>query len=91
MAGGLAAASFARTTWHLYLTQGALVGLGTGLVYVPSMAILSQWFLKRRSLYVYFKDNLPIASSNWVKDKPGYRAMCCSCCQNAAMLTPKYT
>lgn len=59
MAGGLAAASFATATWHLYLTQGALVGLGTGLVYIPSMAILSQWFLKRRSLYVYYRTFSP--------------------------------
>ena len=48
--GGFVAASFATRIWHLYLSQGALIGLGVGFVYVPSIAILSQWFEKRRSL-----------------------------------------
>ncbi|KIW28151.1 uncharacterized protein PV07_07833 [Cladophialophora immunda] len=48
--GGFIAASFATRIWHLYLSQGALVGLGVGFVYVPSIAVLSQWFARRRSL-----------------------------------------
>ncbi|KIW11145.1 hypothetical protein PV08_10445 [Exophiala spinifera] len=48
--GGFIAASYASRIWHLYLSQGALVGLGVGFVYVPSIAVLSQWFAKRRSL-----------------------------------------
>ncbi|KAL6241341.1 hypothetical protein RBB50_011814 [Rhinocladiella similis] len=48
--GGFIAASFASHIWHLYLSQGALVGLGVGFVYVPSIAVLSQWFARRRSL-----------------------------------------
>lgn len=48
--GGFIAASFASRIWHLYLSQGALVGLGVGFVYVPSIAVLSQWFARRRSL-----------------------------------------
>jgi MFS family permease len=47
---GFIAASFARRTWHLYLTQGVLVGFSVGFTYIPSMAILSQWFQRRRSL-----------------------------------------
>ncbi|KAF2003607.1 MFS transporter, MCP family, solute carrier family 16, member 6 [Amniculicola lignicola CBS 123094] len=43
-------ASFATVVWHLYVTQGALVGCGIGLMIVPSMAILSQWFSKKRSV-----------------------------------------
>ena len=43
-------ASFAREAWELYLSQGALVGFGVGFVSIPSMAILPQWFDKRRSL-----------------------------------------
>jgi MFS family permease len=50
LGGGFIAASFASQTWHLYLTQGALVGIGVGFVYVPSLPVLSQWFQKRRSL-----------------------------------------
>jgi MFS family permease len=48
--GGFLAASFATLIWHLYLTQGILVGFGVGFTYIPSIAILSQWFSKRRSL-----------------------------------------
>ncbi|EXJ57509.1 hypothetical protein A1O7_07857 [Cladophialophora yegresii CBS 114405] len=48
--GGFIAASFAWRIWHLYLSQGVLVGLGVGFVYVPSIAVLSQWFGRRRSL-----------------------------------------
>lgn len=50
LSGGFITASFARTIWELYLTQGILVGLGVGFTYVPSLAIISQWFEKRRSL-----------------------------------------
>lgn len=49
-AGGFIAASFAKRIWHLYLTQGVLIGLGIGSLFIPSVQILPQWFLKRRSL-----------------------------------------
>lgn len=48
--GGYISASFATRIWHLYLSQGTLVGLGVGFIYVPSIAVLSQWFARRRSL-----------------------------------------
>ena len=35
MTGGYIAASFATSIWHLYLTQGALVGLGVGFIFIP--------------------------------------------------------
>lgn len=50
LAGGFIAASFASEAWHLYLCQGVLVGIGVGFIYIPSIAILSQWFSKKRSL-----------------------------------------
>jgi hypothetical protein len=50
MTVGLVAASFAKKTWQLYLTQGVLVGAGVGLLYIPSTAIPSQWFDKKLSL-----------------------------------------
>ncbi|KAL8838822.1 MAG: hypothetical protein Q9170_001977 [Blastenia crenularia] len=49
-AGGFICASFAYRIWHVYLCQGALVGLGVGFTYIPSTAILSQWFTAKRSL-----------------------------------------
>ena len=50
LGGGFVAASFATRIWHLYLCQGCLVGLGVGFLYIPCIAILSQWFSRRRSL-----------------------------------------
>ena len=50
MSAGFIAASFASEVWQLYLSQGALVGLGIGFIWIPSMAILPQWFDKKRSL-----------------------------------------
>lgn len=50
LAGGFISASFAVKAWQLYLSQGALVGIGVGCVYIPSVPVLSQWFHKRRSL-----------------------------------------
>ncbi|KAM3414048.1 hypothetical protein BST61_g11612 [Cercospora zeina] len=49
-AGGFVAASFASEIWQLYLSQGVLVGLGLGGIFIPSIQVLPQWFEKRRSL-----------------------------------------
>lgn len=48
--GGYVAAGFTDRVWQLMVTQGILVGLGIGFIYVPSLPILSQWFEARRSL-----------------------------------------
>ena len=50
LGGAFIAASYASEIWHLYLTQGVLVGMGIGFLYVPSLPVLSQWFSTRRSL-----------------------------------------
>lgn len=47
---GFIAASFARQIWQLYLTQGVLVGFGVGFQFIPSSAITSQWFDKKRGV-----------------------------------------
>ncbi|KAL8939944.1 MAG: hypothetical protein Q9211_002506 [Gyalolechia sp. 1 TL-2023] len=47
---GYCGASFAYRLWHVYFCQGALIGLGVGFIYIPSIAILSQWFTAKRSL-----------------------------------------
>lgn len=49
-AAGFASASVSKQIWQLYLSQGILVGLGIGFLYIPSTAILSQWFSSKRSL-----------------------------------------
>lgn len=49
---GFILASFTSRTavWQLYLTQGALVGVGIGFTYLPAVVVPSQWFEKKRSL-----------------------------------------
>lgn len=47
---GYVTAGFASRVWQLMITQGVLVGLGIGMIYVPSLPILSQWFDARRTL-----------------------------------------
>lgn len=49
-AGGYITAGFADRIWQLMITHGALIGIGIGFIYVPSLPILSQWFQARRSL-----------------------------------------
>jgi MFS family permease len=48
--GGFVSASFATRIWQLHITQGVLIGLGIGFLYIPALPILSQWFVRRRSL-----------------------------------------
>jgi len=48
--GGYIAASFATRIWQLHLTQGVLIGCGIGFLYIPALPVLSQWFVRRRSL-----------------------------------------
>ncbi|KAK5999311.1 hypothetical protein QM012_005586 [Aureobasidium pullulans] len=47
---GYITAGFTKYIWQLYLSQGLLVGIGIGFIYVPSLPVLSQWFQSRRSL-----------------------------------------
>ncbi|KAF9436185.1 hypothetical protein BGZ76_004601 [Entomortierella beljakovae] len=47
---GMIAASFVKTIWQLYLTQGLMFGLGAGMALFTSVAIPVQWFDKRRGL-----------------------------------------
>lgn len=45
-------ASLATEIWHLYITQGAMAGLGASLVWFPCVSAAQQWFSKRRGLSV---------------------------------------
>lgn len=36
--------------WQLLLAQGVGIGFGTGLLFLPSIAVLPQYFDKRRAL-----------------------------------------
>lgn len=46
----LIGSSFATQKWHIFLSQGVCFGWGMGFLFVGSVGITSQWFLKRRSV-----------------------------------------
>ena len=50
LAGSLAIASMARSITALYVTYSVGIGLGVGLVYVPSIGAVQPWFAERRAL-----------------------------------------
>ena len=47
---GYILASFATKLWHLYCTQGLIVGISFSLLFIPSTLVLPTWFDKHRSL-----------------------------------------
>ena len=49
---GLAATAGAERLWVAYLTYGVGVGVGVGCVYVPIVAAVGGWFVRRRALAV---------------------------------------
>ncbi|WYZ43848.1 hypothetical protein EsH8_VII_000284 [Colletotrichum jinshuiense] len=49
---GMFMTSLCTTYWQVVLAQGVCIGLGCGLTFLPSTAILSQYFHKRRSLVI---------------------------------------
>ncbi|KAL2106157.1 hypothetical protein VUR80DRAFT_7210 [Thermomyces stellatus] len=44
--------SLCQTFWQVLLAQGICIGVGCGLVFLPSTAILSQYFKKRRAFAI---------------------------------------
>jgi MFS family permease len=36
--------------WHLYLTWGILMGIGSAFCFIPVMSIIPRWFTKRRGI-----------------------------------------
>lgn len=47
---GLMMTSISTEFWHIMLAHGICVGMGSGSLFVPSVAILPQYFKKRRGL-----------------------------------------
>ncbi|KAK5943691.1 hypothetical protein PMZ80_004699 [Knufia obscura] len=44
--------SLSTQYWQIFLTQGLCIGFGCGMLFVPSMALVSRSFVKRRSIAV---------------------------------------
>ncbi|KAL2000081.1 hypothetical protein VTN02DRAFT_3570 [Thermoascus thermophilus] len=49
MSFGLMMTSISTEYWHFMLAQGVCVGLASGCLFVPSVAVLPQYFKKRRA------------------------------------------
>ncbi|MGE0152336.1 MAG: MFS transporter [Reyranellaceae bacterium] len=49
-AAGLALASQAQTLWQIYAAYGLGVGIGVGFAYVPAIAAVQKWFVRKRGL-----------------------------------------
>ncbi|AOW06408.1 major facilitator superfamily domain-containing protein [Yarrowia lipolytica] len=47
---GCIVASFATHIWHLYVSQGLLMGLAIIFLFAPAVTVPPQWFKKKRSL-----------------------------------------
>jgi MFS family permease len=47
---GIMMLSLCTTYWQVFLTQAICMGLGAGLLYVPSLALIGIWFERRRAL-----------------------------------------
>ncbi|KAI0754564.1 major facilitator superfamily domain-containing protein [Daedaleopsis nitida] len=48
--GSLFASSYATQVWQLILLQGVGVGIGGGILYMPVIKLLPEWFSERRGL-----------------------------------------
>lgn len=51
---GIFTTSFCTQYWQFFLAQGICTGIGNGLVFVPSVALVSVYFLKHRSFALGF-------------------------------------
>ncbi|KAI9676812.1 MAG: hypothetical protein M1817_006651 [Caeruleum heppii] len=49
---GIFMTSLSTKYWHLFLAQGVCMGLGNGLMFCPSLSLLSTYFSKKRSLAI---------------------------------------
>ncbi|KAL6712447.1 hypothetical protein ACN47E_000324 [Coniothyrium glycines] len=47
---GIMMLSLSTTYWQVFLSQGLCMGLGAGLLYIPSLALVGIWFSKKRAL-----------------------------------------
>ncbi|CAO2657512.1 Nn.00g036380.m01.CDS01 [Neocucurbitaria sp. VM-36] len=47
---GIMMLSLSTTYWQVFLSQGLCMGLGAGLLYIPSLAMVGIWFSRKRAL-----------------------------------------
>lgn len=49
---GMMMLSLAREYWQIFLAQGLCIGLGTGFLFLPSVAIVATYFTSKRALAI---------------------------------------
>jgi MFS family permease len=47
---GIMMLSLSTEYWQVFLSQGICMGLGAGLLYIPSLALVGIWFDKKRAI-----------------------------------------
>lgn len=47
---GIMMLSLSTKYWQVFLSQGVCMGLGAGLLYIPSLALVGIWFDRKRAL-----------------------------------------
>ena len=47
---GIMMLSLSTKYWQVFLSQGLCMGLGAGLLYIPSLAMVGVWFSKKRAV-----------------------------------------
>ncbi len=50
MGVGYILAALTQSLWHLYLSLGVIVGIGSAVIYVPFVGITSRWFEQHRGM-----------------------------------------
>lgn len=90
---GMFMLSLCTKYWQVFLAQGVCMGIGFGLVFVPSIAIVSTYFLKNRSIALGItvtgsatgglvfpaiaRELLPTAGFPWTVRTMGFVQMAC--------------
>lgn len=50
MVAAFVLASYATKLWHLYVTQGFMIGCSISIIFSPATTLLPGWFLKKRAV-----------------------------------------
>ncbi|KAF2110083.1 major facilitator superfamily domain-containing protein, partial [Lophiotrema nucula] len=51
---GIMMLSLCKEYWQVFLAQGLCMGLGAGLLYIPSLALVGIWFQRKRAIAMGF-------------------------------------
>ncbi|KAH3911132.1 hypothetical protein HBH56_140990 [Parastagonospora nodorum] len=100
---GIMMLSLSTTYWQVFLSQGLCMGLGAGLLYIPSLALVGVWFDKKRALalgivmsgiavggviYIIMFDRLTkSAGFPWAMRAIGFVALVAACLSIPALLS----